>query len=112
MGDALPALWVNGARQPSAGPHLSARDRGLTLADGVFETMRAQGGTVIRLDRHLARLVQALATLEIPVQPELRDGLAPLVQVGEHPIGRGTPGALTRQLTDAYTPLIARECGT
>jgi len=72
-GDVLPAVWVNGARQPSAGPHLSARDRGLTLADGVFETMRAQAGTVIRLDRHLARLVQALAALEIPVQPELRE---------------------------------------
>ena len=72
-GDALPAVWVNGARQPSAGPHLSARDRGLTLADGVFETMRAQGGTVVRLDRHLARLVQALEALEIPVQPELRE---------------------------------------
>ena len=70
-GDALPALWVNGERQPSAGPHVSARDRGLTLADGVFETMRAQGGTVVRLDRHLARLVHALGALEIPVRPEL-----------------------------------------
>ena len=72
-GDALPAVWVNGARQPSVGPHLSARDRGLTLADGVFETMRAQGGTVVRLDRHLARVMQALAALEIPVPPELRN---------------------------------------
>ena len=39
-------------------------------------------------------------------------GLAPLVQVGAHPIGHGTPGAVTRQLADAYTALIARECGT
>ena len=38
-------------------------------------------------------------------------GLAPLVRVGAHPIGRGTPGALTRQLADAYTALVARECG-
>ena len=71
-GDVLPALWVNGERQSSAGPHVSARDRGFTLADGVFETMRAQGGTVFRLDRHLARLVQALAALDIPAPPELR----------------------------------------
>jgi branched-chain amino acid aminotransferase len=81
----LPAVWVNGARQPSAGPHLSARDRGLTLADGVFETMRAQGGTVIRLDRHLARLGQALAALEIPVQPELRNWVLDAV----HAVGGG-----------------------
>ena len=32
-------------------PHLSAADRGLTLADGVFETMRAHAGVVFRLDR-------------------------------------------------------------
>src|SRR5712691_1331141 len=67
------SLWVNGERLSSDGRHLSASDRGLTLADGVFETMRARGGAVFRLDRHLARLVQALVALEIPVQPELRD---------------------------------------
>jgi branched-subunit amino acid aminotransferase/4-amino-4-deoxychorismate lyase len=39
-------------------------------------------------------------------------GLAPLVQVGAHKIGRGTPGAVTRQLGDAYAALIARECST
>lgn len=69
---ALPAIWLNGEPQPSEGPHLSARDRGITLADGVFETMRAHGGTVFRLDRHLARLGHALATLHIPASPELR----------------------------------------
>lgn len=69
----LAAVWVNGARQPAAGLHLSARDRGLTLADGVFETMRARGGRVFKLDRHLSRLEHALAALEIPLPPELRD---------------------------------------
>jgi len=74
MSEALPEIWVNGERQPSfAGAHLSASDRGLTLADGVFETMRAHGGTVFRLDRHLARLGRALAALEISVRPELGD---------------------------------------
>lgn len=66
-------IWVNGERQQSANRHLSARDRGLTLADGVFETMRAHSGTVFRLDRHLARLERALAVLVIPLRPELRD---------------------------------------
>jgi branched-chain amino acid aminotransferase len=72
-GDELWAIWVNGERRPPTGPHLSARDRGLTLADGVFETMLVRRGAVIRIDHHLARLVHALAALEIPVQPELRD---------------------------------------
>jgi branched-chain amino acid aminotransferase len=70
---ALPAVWVNGELQESAGPHLSAFDRGLTLSDGVFETMRVHRGRVFRLDRHLARLNHALAVLNIPRRPELRD---------------------------------------
>ena len=71
----LSAVWVNGERQPSDGLHVSASDRGLTLADGVFETMRAESGAVFRLDRHLARLMSALAALEIPARPELREWL-------------------------------------
>jgi branched-chain amino acid aminotransferase len=69
----LPTFWVNGERQSSSSLHVSACDRGLTLGDGVFETMRAYGGTVFRFDRHLARLVHALTVLEIPVPPELRE---------------------------------------
>jgi branched-chain amino acid aminotransferase len=37
-------------------------------------------------------------------------GLAPLVQVGQNRIGTGSPGVLTRRLSDAYTALIEREC--
>ena len=73
MSDHLPAVWVNGVRQPPDGFHISSRDRGLTLGDGVFETMRAYRGTVFRLDRHFARLTQSLAALEIPEPPGLRD---------------------------------------
>ncbi len=38
-------------------------------------------------------------------------GLAPLVRIGPRRLWRGTPGALTRKLTVAYTALVARECG-
>ena len=84
MSDELPAVWVNGDRRPPDGFHLSSRDRGLTLGDGVFETMRAYGGAVFRLDRHLARLAQSLAALEIPAPPELRDWVRDAV----HALGR------------------------
>jgi branched-chain amino acid aminotransferase len=67
------AVWVNGERRPLDVPHISARDRGLTLSDGLFETMRAQSGTVFRLDQHLARLESGLAVLEIPVPRLLRE---------------------------------------
>jgi branched-chain amino acid aminotransferase len=70
--DASPAVWVNGTRQAAAGLHLSALDRGFTLADGAFETMRVYGGHAFRLDQHLARLARTLAALEIPAPPALR----------------------------------------
>jgi branched-chain amino acid aminotransferase len=67
------AVWVNGEPLASDSVHVSARDRGLTLADGVFETMRVRNGRVFRLERHLARLSEALAVLGIPAPPEIRD---------------------------------------
>ena len=73
IGVAHTSVWINGERQADDRPHVSAHDRGLTLADGVFETMRARGGTIFRLGRHLARLERSLAVLEIPLPPELRE---------------------------------------
>jgi branched-chain amino acid aminotransferase len=67
------AIWINGKRWPSGDVHVSAFDRGLTLADGVFETMRAYGGNVFRLDQHLQRLEHALNTLGMPSQPTARE---------------------------------------
>src|SRR5262245_19521154 len=69
----LPAIWVNGERRGPDALHVSARDRGFTLADGLFETMRVHDGVVFRLNRHLERLEQGLAVLGIPARPELRD---------------------------------------
>jgi branched-chain amino acid aminotransferase len=51
--------------------HLSAFDRGFTLADGLFETMRAYAGTVFRLDRHLTRLRAGAEALELTLPPHL-----------------------------------------
>jgi len=81
VGAAESMVWINGERQPDGGSaHVSARDRGLTLADGVFETMRVKGGTVFRLGRHLARLERGLAALEIPAPPDLDDWLLGVVR--------------------------------
>jgi branched-chain amino acid aminotransferase len=63
---------VNGERLPADGRHVSARDRGLTLADGVFETMHARHGVVFRLERHLTRLERSLDLLQIPRPADLR----------------------------------------
>jgi branched-chain amino acid aminotransferase len=56
--------------------HLSAHDRGVTLADGLFETMHVRGGVAFRLARHLERLRRGLAALEIPSPAALDEWLS------------------------------------
>jgi branched-chain amino acid aminotransferase len=67
-----PLVFVNGVRMPAEGAQVSARDRGFTLADGLFETMRARRSVVFRLERHLARLSNGLRVMQIPEPPQLR----------------------------------------
>lgn len=103
MTDTHTIVWVDGERLPSEGAHVSARDRGLTLADGVFETMRAHNGTVFRLDHHLTRIEGALRLLAIPAPAELRDWVDTAIRGAHAPdasvrltVTRGVgPGGLT-----------------
>lgn len=62
-----PALSINGELVPHAGPHLSARDRGFLLGDGLFETLRVRRGQVVRWADHLARLRNGAGTLDLPL---------------------------------------------
>ena len=54
MPDSL--VWVDGIRAQPGAMHLSALDRGFTLADGLFETMLIANGVVFRPGSHLGRL--------------------------------------------------------
>ena len=67
----LPMVWVNGHRMSADAPHLSALDRGFTLADGVFETMRVYDGRPFRLDAHMRRLRNATSALRIPLPTDI-----------------------------------------
>lgn len=69
--EAPPMVWVDGERQDSDGAHVSARDRGFSLGDAVFETMRHRGGQLFRYGAHRTRLFRALATLDIPEPAQL-----------------------------------------
>src|SRR5690606_6833492 len=69
------AVWVNGALVPPGEPVLAADDRGFTLGDGLFESMRAYGGRVFRLQARLERLRASADRLGIPVPPDLEDAV-------------------------------------
>lgn len=62
-------VWLNGAVCPQDEARISPADRGFTLGDGVFETMRAAGGQVLHLPRHMARLAAGGAVLGLSVPP-------------------------------------------
>jgi branched-chain amino acid aminotransferase len=60
-------LWLNGALIPESDARIDPADRGFTLADGLFETIRADAGIPAHVPRHLDRLHQGAAVLGIPV---------------------------------------------
>lgn len=60
-------VMVDGELHPARGRHVSALDRGFTLGDGVFETIRVAAGRAFRLPAHLARLRRSAAALHLPV---------------------------------------------
>lgn len=57
------AVWVDGAVVDVATASVSAFDHGLTVGDGVFETLRVYDGTPFALRRHLDRLATSAAGL-------------------------------------------------
>src|ERR1700727_1295293 len=65
MADAC--LWLNGALVPASVARIDPADRGLTLGDGLFETLRAQGGLPCHAALHLARLRKGAGVLGIDV---------------------------------------------
>ncbi|HEV7299458.1 MAG TPA: aminotransferase class IV [Tepidisphaeraceae bacterium] len=60
-------VWINDAYVSDATAHVPIRDTGLLHAAGVFTTMKAVGGAVVRLPQHLARLRQSCEALAIPL---------------------------------------------
>lgn len=68
---ALPTrtLWVNGDLVHGAGAMLSLHDRGARDGEGIFETLRVEGGSPRAWNRHMERLVLSAAELGFPVPP-------------------------------------------
>ncbi len=59
--------WLNGALLPRGEAAIDPDDRGFTLGDGLFETVRIAGGQPAHLPRHLRRLRDGAALLGIPL---------------------------------------------
>ena len=64
----MPTAWLNGQFIDDDAPAITLKDTGLLHAAGVFTTMRAYGGHVFRLTRHLQRLRTSCEALFVPLQ--------------------------------------------
>ncbi len=60
-------VYLNGSLVPRSQASISALDYGFLYGFGLFETMRAYGGRVFRLDSHLSRLAHSAEILELPI---------------------------------------------
>lgn len=59
--------YLNGQFLPLDEAKISIEDRGFQFGDGVYEVIRAYGGTLFRLDDHLSRLERSAQAISIPV---------------------------------------------
>jgi branched-chain amino acid aminotransferase len=75
-------IWLNGMLcLPESA--FDSRDRGLTLGDGLFETMLWTGSSIRLFERHMARLLDGCAGLELSAPPAPGAVLAAIDQVLE-----------------------------
>jgi branched-chain amino acid aminotransferase len=76
----MSATWFNGAIVEGA-IAIDPRDRGLTLGDGLFETIAVLNSCAIWLDDHVARIKLSADELGIGFDEErLRAGVAEVLQ--------------------------------
>jgi branched-chain amino acid aminotransferase/para-aminobenzoate synthetase component 1 len=109
-----PEVWLNGRFLPVDKAAVSPLDRGFLYGDGVFETMRVEGGAVLYLEEHQERAARSLALLRInaelpPDSGEIirelihRNGLAGTAAAAKIVITRGVAPGLGLPAASAPT---------
>ncbi|MEU8568393.1 aminodeoxychorismate lyase [Streptomyces pathocidini] len=63
-------IWLDGALRDIDAARVSVLDHGLTVGDGVFETIKVSGGVSFAMTRHLERLARSARGLDLP-EPDL-----------------------------------------
>ncbi|MFG2922755.1 aminotransferase class IV [Streptomyces sp. NPDC048305] len=83
-------IWVNGALRDAEDARLSVLDHGITVGDGVFETVRVAAGRPFALTRHLDRLTRSARGLGLsdPDHEEVRRAVTAVVEANPVELGR------------------------
>ncbi len=95
-------VWLDGSVLDADEARISVRDHGLTVGDGVFETMKVVDGVPFAFRRHLVRLQGSAGRLGLvpPAEDELRAAAAELIAAH----ARGEVGRLRITLTGGDGP--------
>jgi branched-chain amino acid aminotransferase len=96
-------VWINGTLLADSDARISVFDHGLTVGDGVFETVKVSGGVPFALSRHLARLRGSAVGIGL-AEPDLgglRAGIADLLDAA----GRPDRARLRLTVTGGESPL-------
>ncbi|MEU6402832.1 aminodeoxychorismate lyase [Streptomyces sp. NPDC046985] len=83
-------IWLDGGLRDVDSARVSVFDHGLTVGDGVFETIKAVGGAPFALTRHLDRLTRSARGLGLPDpdHDEVRRACAAVLDADPVPLGR------------------------
>ncbi|WP_411110754.1 aminotransferase class IV [Streptomyces sp. c-19] len=83
-------LWVNGGLHDAETALVSVLDHGLTVGDGIFETVKAVRGETFALTLHLERLTRSALGLGLPAPDldEVRRGCAAVLEANPMELGR------------------------
>ncbi len=112
--------WVNGKVLDDVDePVLSVFDHGVTVGDGVFETVKSVAGQPFALTRHLRRLDRSAQGLGLlpPAEERVRDAVAAVLEDSDDGVGRlritltGGPSPLGSDRGDAGPTLIVVAAG-
>lgn len=73
-------VYMNGEWMPRSHARIAVDDRGFLFGDGVYEVIRAYGGRLFAVDRHLARLALGLRAIAITPPADVADSLASVAE--------------------------------
>ena len=77
-------VYLNGSLMPRSQASISVLDYGFLYGFGLFETMRAYGGQVFRLESHLSRLARSAEKLGLPIKAqELKGAVMDTIQANK-----------------------------
>lgn len=83
-------IWLDGGLRDVDDARVSVLDHGLTVGDGVFETVKTVDGTPFALTRHIDRLARSARGLGLP-EPDadkVREACAAVCAAEPAPLGR------------------------